>query len=119
MICARKGIRRWSFTLLAAGIALAPALRGAAQSPAFLVEDINTRPGTADSSPSQFVEIGATTFFVADNPVTGYELWKTDGTDAGTVLVKDIHPGVTGSDPWYLTEVGGRLFFTASDGTHG
>ena len=31
--------------------------------------------------------------FSANDGVTGQELWKSDGTDAGTVLVKDINPG--------------------------
>ena len=29
-------------------------------------------------------------FFAAITPENGYELWKSDGTAAGTVLVKDI-----------------------------
>ncbi len=29
----------------------------------------------------------------------GLELWKSDGTAAGTVLVKDINPGANGSSP--------------------
>ena len=36
-----------------------------------------------------------TIYFVATDGTTGYELWKTDGTSAGTSLVKDIY---TGSD---------------------
>ena len=28
------------------------------------------------------------------------ELWKTDGTESGTVLVKDINPGFNGSYPY-------------------
>ena len=37
--------------------------------------------------------------FVADSGSTGRELWITDGTTAGTRLLKDINPGATGSNP--------------------
>jgi ELWxxDGT repeat protein len=40
-------------------------------------------------------------------------LWKSDGTAAGTVLVKDIRPGTDGSSPTNLTDVDGALFFSA------
>ena len=48
---------------------------------------------------------------------TGSELWKSDGTAAGTVLVKDINPGSAWSYPDNLTNVNGTLFFTANDGS--
>ena len=48
-----------------------------------------------------------------------HELWKSDGTAAGTVLVKDISPGSAGSIPNNLTNVNGTLFFAADDGTNG
>ena len=59
-------------------------------------------------------------YFAASDPLHGpeRELWVSDGTDAGTVLVKDIHPS-GGSNPWLLTVHAGRLWFFANDGEHG
>ena len=73
---------------------------------------------TNSSVPSAFVEVGETVFFTADDGIHGDELWKTDGTKAGTVLVKDIKPGTfydsyyhatypSSSGPSNLTAVGG------------
>jgi ELWxxDGT repeat protein len=88
-----------------------------------LIVDIN--PGPASSNPSHLVAIGSTTYFTAYDGVHGLELWKSDGTAAGTTLVKDINPGSAGSNPAgpnldpYLTNVNGTLFFAADDGAHG
>ncbi|MBL7913520.1 MAG: T9SS type A sorting domain-containing protein [Bacteroidia bacterium] len=67
-------------------------------------------------------------FFTANNaalnPGSGttndIELWKSDGTAAGTVLLKDIYPGnLNGSDPRDFVEVNGILYFTANTPAHG
>jgi ELWxxDGT repeat protein len=88
-----------------------------------LLKDINPGP-LASSNPSGFVEVNGTAFFAANDGTHGKELWKSNGTTAGTVLVKDINVGTQGSYirssyPAYLTNVNGTLFFTATDRTHG
>lgn len=56
-------------------------------------------------------------YFSANNGTAGAEFYKTNGTAAGTVPVKDIYPGIGGSSPNYLTRVAyrgfERLYFTA------
>lgn len=49
----------------------------------------------------------------------GTELWKTDGTTAGTVLVKDIFAGAFDSSPTFLQELNGAIIFSAEDATNG
>ncbi|MFZ9767326.1 MAG: hypothetical protein ACO3C4_02400, partial [Candidatus Limnocylindrus sp.] len=48
---------------------------------------------------------------------SGYELWRTDGTEAGTTLIEDIH-SFSGSYPENFTPLGDYLYFTANDSTH-
>lgn len=52
-------------------------------------------------------------------PGAGMELIATDGTDAGTRLVKDIHPGIDDSFVFSIVRAGSRAFFRATDGVHG
>jgi ELWxxDGT repeat protein len=58
-------------------------------------------------------------FFAAKDDSHGSELWRTDGTPAGTLLVKDIFSGTLGSDPLPVASLGPLLYFTAEDGVHG
>ena len=49
----------------------------------------------------------------------GEELWVTDGTTAGTRMVKDLVPAPTSSSPADFVEFAGALFFSADDGRSG
>jgi ELWxxDGT repeat protein len=97
--------------LLLACLCAAPA---AAQGTAILLQDIN--PGNIASAPTFFFDtraFGTVGYFTAQGPL-GYELWKTDGTPAGTALVRDIRPGPGASFPNDFAMMGGRLFFSAA-----
>ncbi len=50
---------------------------------------------------------------------TGHELWVTDGTDAGTQLVKDIYSGTTSSQPRGLFVFNNNVYFFAKTSTDG
>lgn len=65
------------------------------------------------------VAVNDTLFFMSVDAAHGEELWKTDGTNEGTQLVKDIHPGDEGSDIGHLTAFGNELLFFADNGTNG
>ncbi|TWT77000.1 Peptidyl-prolyl cis-trans isomerase A precursor [Posidoniimonas polymericola] len=71
------------------------------------------------SYPAEFVEVGDTTYFVANDGTNGRELWKTDGTAGGTSMVADIRSGAGSSYPSSLVELNGTLFFAADDGASG
>lgn len=56
--------------------------------------------------------------FAADNGTIGKELWITDGSEAGTRLVRDIN-SLSPSDPKDFVEMGAYVYFTADDGVNG
>jgi len=61
-------------------------------------------------------DINGLLFFAAKNGDFGVELWKSDGTDAGTVMVKDLMAGVNySSRPADFVELNNTLYFTAYD----
>jgi ELWxxDGT repeat protein len=77
-------------------------------------------PGAASSGPAGITAVGSTLYFSAYDDVSGQELWKSDGTAAGTVLVKDINPTAGfGGNVSYPTAINGTLYFLANDGTSG
>src|SRR5262249_40664091 len=58
-------------------------------------------------------------FYLAEDGPLGEEWWATDGSPAGTYMVKDLTPGSTSGLRDYLVDVNGTLFFRAKDGVHG
>src|SRR5262249_32749884 len=57
------------------------------------VQLIDIVAGGGGSIPENLVGLGSALFFTADAGGVGRELWKSDGTPTGTVLVKDINTG--------------------------
>jgi len=78
-----------------------------------LLQDINPGVAAGAIQPYGMVSVGTTAFFAASSPANGTELWKTDGTTAGTVMVRDLIPGPTDSFPSDLTNINGVLYFSA------
>ncbi|MEZ0580716.1 ELWxxDGT repeat protein [Nocardioides sp. MH1] len=86
-----------------------------------LVKDVNPADPPQDGSYvfSYLAAAGGTLFFAANDGTHGLELWKSDGTTDGTVLLQDIRPGAGSSAPRRMTAVGDTMFFSAADDEHG
>jgi ELWxxDGT repeat protein len=78
-------------------------------------------PGVGWFAPRSIRRVGDKILFFGTTPATGYELWETDGTLAGTRLAVDIRPGPLDSLalPELTAVMGDALYFIADDGTSG
>ena len=87
-----------------------------------LVKDINNPPAPSSngpSNPSDLTPLGDRVYFSADDGIRGRELWATDGTTQGTVLVCDLAPGAGSSNPERLTPTPTGLVFSARTSSGG
>lgn len=90
--------------------------------PFSVFKDINTNPSVPTffydlnevSKEKNNIVINGTLFFLLNDGVHGKEIWKSDGTEAGTVILKDIYPGSESSIISPLINVGGTLYFLAN-----
>ena len=80
-----------------------------------LVKDIT--PGSVSSFDTSFAASinlfsnGSFLLFAANTTTAGNELWKSDGTSGGTVLVKDINTGADSSNPDNFTVLNNIILF--------
>jgi ELWxxDGT repeat protein len=75
-------------------------------------------PGYPEPEPlgafiDEMTAVNGTLFFRANDGVNGYALWKSDGTQAGTVMVKDLGPTASdlSLDLYQFVDWNGTLLF--------
>src|SRR5687767_8271877 len=82
-------------------------------------EQLEDRCQPSASNPMDMIAVGEQLYFTADDGIHGRELFVSDGTAAGTHLVRDIRPGAASAEIRFPTAFGNRLVFTANDGVNG
>jgi ELWxxDGT repeat protein len=82
-----------------------------------LLKNIHTSPYTdgIDYDYANFLLTNNAFFFYANSLENGRELWKSDGTSEGTLLVKDINPGTNSSSLYGLqgAVISDKIVFSA------
>jgi ELWxxDGT repeat protein len=86
---------------------------------ASMVSDINQVPVATGINLANMTSFNDELFFAGEDPVHGLELWKSDGTPEGTVLVKDIFAGTQSGSPRQFTAFNGALYFFGNHGVTG
>jgi ELWxxDGT repeat protein len=82
--------------------------------------DVNPGPGdSTDGASMRTARLGGVVWFAATAPAIGRELYRTDGTPAGTSLVADLAPGTVDGDPRPLGDLGTCVLFSVYSTTVG
>lgn len=88
-----------------------------------LVKDIWPGKKKSDILSIHHVANSTVTFLVTNDSNHGYELWRTLGTSASTIMVKDINPGIGNAFSTFnqveIASIGNKIIFAANDGVNG
>ncbi|NOZ45613.1 MAG: hypothetical protein GXO79_02415 [Chlorobi bacterium] len=95
-----------------------------------LVKDINTGSESSfENGPISppFVALNNILYFVCKTQEYGREIWRSDGTEEGTYILKDINPGTKNGFEMYNVAdyyksfylYNKKIYFAANDGQHG
>ncbi|HEX4962358.1 MAG TPA: ELWxxDGT repeat protein [Thermoanaerobaculia bacterium] len=112
-------------SLALATLTLLPTLLAAAWAqPASMLLDLGKEVffasplGQFDRTGREPVELDGVLYFLSNDEVHGFELWRTDGTAAGSMILQDTCPGICGSFPDFLTAFRHKMYWSAFDGLH-
>lgn len=92
-----------------------------------LLKDINPTSTSRDNltfpsgSDSPFIgSVNGFLFFLANDGTNGMELWRTDGTEVGTIMIDNINQSAQESDIKNITVLSNEILFNAQklDGTY-
>lgn len=107
---------------LQAAFAVALVLPAPLSAASYLIEDLNPGPSVEIQSVHlRGLASGpdGVSYFSASDPAYGTELWRSDGTPAGTWRVTDVCAGRCSSNPSPGRVFHGGVFFSADDGFSG
>ena len=85
--------------------------------PATIVDeqDFGFKQRSASSFPRELTEFEDNLVLVANDGISGFELWTVTDNGENPRIIADLSEGNTSSSPEELTVAGNRLYFTAND----
>src|SRR5947209_3358618 len=121
----RRGGDMRTRSLALATLTLLPTLLVAARAqPASMVVDLGkelyfgTPVGAFDRTGREPTELDGVLYFLSNDHIHGFEIWRTDGTAAGTLLLQDACPGICSNFPAFFTAFRHKMYWSSSDGLH-
>ena len=80
-------------------------------------QDYGFTTNSSSSFPRELTPAANKLYFVANDGISGFELWSISDQGTKPSLISDLHPGNTSSSPEELTVVGKNLYFSADQGS--